>query len=67
MFGFVNKEKSDGKLSSETRANLAAWSWALPKKLVEERSGKEPKDELSSESSAMLAAADGLMSWAQSD
>jgi len=65
MFGFVNKEKSDGELSSETRANLAAWSWAFPKKSVEERSGKELKDELSSESSAMLAAADGLMNWAR--
>lgn len=67
MFGFVNKEKSDGELSSETRANLAAWSWAFPKKSVEERSGKELKDELSSESRAMLATAKGLMSWAQSD
>ena len=67
MFGFVNKEKSDGELSSETRANLAAWSWAFPKKSVEERSGKELKDELSSESSAMLAVTKGLMSWVQSD
>ena len=67
MFGFVNKEKSDGELSSETRANLAAWSWALPKKSIEERIGEEPKDELSSESRAMLATAKGLMSWAQSD
>ena len=65
MFGFVKKEKSDGELSSENRANLAAWSWTLPKKSVEERSGKELKDELSSESRAMLAAAKGLMSWAR--
>ena len=67
MFGkgsFLRK-KSEDESSSETRALVSAWYWALSKTSGE--ISKKTDDEPSSESGFMLAAAKGLMSWAKSD
>lgn len=63
MFGkgsFLRK-KSEDESSSETRALVSAWYWALSKTSGE--ISTKPDNELSSESHALGAIVDGLRNW----